>query len=718
MSTVSKKSGLTLVEVLVIAPIVILLIGIFIGVIVSITGDVISTRSSNSQSFSIQDALNRIEQDVKYSTEFLATNNITLTSPQGINDTTGLFHNSDATYGSMLILNMYGTTKNPADSSKSILYMNEPNSCASGKSDQNSPLMFNVVYFVKNNNLYRRVIARSDYASNCNPSTKAAGTSWQQPTCTAGYVAAFCKTQDELLVTNISSTDGFLTKYYPSASSSIITSATDSSKSDPDRQSSLNTANSVNITINTSIVAAGRESSQTGSIKAVKYSNVNLPAAFKNPDSFLRTWGGSTKTDYAYGLAQGLDGSFVTTGYYGSGTFGGVANNAIAVKYKPNGSMMWTRQWGGSSDVDIFYAVNKTNDGGYIATGRTNNFPSGNGGGDMIIVKYNSDGSIGWQKTWGSTVSTESAMEAIQTSDGGYAVVGFTASIESGKYDVVLLKYTSTGTLSWSRAWGTASGADDLCYSIVQTSDNGYVMTGRTNTGVSTRQGLLIKFDVNGNLVWNKTWGSTGSDNYLRKLILTSDGGFATIGYSNSFNGATSNDAVLIKYNSSGIATWSTYWGSSSANDQAWSLIQTTDGGYVISGQTLSYGNMGGYSDAFVAKFNDTGTLSWSKTFGSTGDDFGWEIIKTLDGGFAVTGKTDFGIGAGDMFLAKYKSDGTITNCSSPMCQSITASSASITGTQTTPSVTITSNPSGFVDSIPTPLYSNPQGSTFYLAQP
>lgn len=139
----------------------------------------------------------------------------------------------------MLILNMYGTTKNPADSSKSILYMNEPNSCASGKSDQNSPLMFNVVYFVKNNNLYRRVIARSDYASNCNPSTKAAGTSWQQPTCTAGYVAAFCKTQDELLVTNISSTDGFLTKYHPSASSSIITSATDSSKSDPDRQSGL-----------------------------------------------------------------------------------------------------------------------------------------------------------------------------------------------------------------------------------------------------------------------------------------------------------------------------------------------------------------------------------------------------------------------------------------------------------------------------------------------
>ena len=702
-------SGLTLVEVLVISPIIILLIGAFIAVIVTLTGDVISNRSSNAQSYTIQDALNRIEQDAKLSTDFLATNNIALTSPQGIDDATGVFHNADTTYGQMLILNMYATTKNPSDSSKNTLYTIEPNACSSGLASQNAPLMFNVVYFVKNGNLYRRVIATSDYATNsCNAATKTITLPWQQPTCSAGYAAAFCKTQDELLVTGIAATDGFLVNYLSSSSSSIITNANDAAKSDADRQTSLNDAATVKITINTGITAAGRSTSQSGTIRAAKYKKEALPAAFSIPDSFIKTWGGD-KSERGYDIAQTSDGNYAVAGYTWTNAVGGASDTDILViKYKPNGTILWTRQWGGASQ-EYAYAIGATSDNGYIVTGRTQSSAAG----DVITIKYNSDGSIAWQKSWGGA-ALDAGVGVIQTSDGGYAVAGYTASIGANGNDVLLLKYTSNGTLSWSRVWsGTAA---DSAINLMQTSDNGYVLTGQTATyGTTVPDALLIKYDASGNFLWNKTWGGAGNNEYFRDAVASSDGGIVAAGYSNSFNIGLL-DAVIVKFDSSGALVWATAWGGT-LDDIAGNIIRTPDNNYIISGYTSSFDNRG--IDTFIAKFTNTGTISWSKAFGDVGDDYGWGLINNTDGGFTYTGQTAYGTGLGDVYISKYKSDGSITNCNSPMCRTVNATSVSITtSTQTTPSATKTSDPVGPSDLIPSFSYPTPQGIPSVLAQP
>lgn len=269
--------GFSLVEMLVVAPIVILMIGIFVSAIVSMTGDVLSTRSANSLSYNIQDALDRIDADIKSSGGLLATNNVILSSPQGFNNDTTNFDNVDATNGTMLILNSYATTDNPLNSTQNLLYMaNQPNTCGSAQISQNPPVMLNIVYFVKNNTLWRRVLAPSNYTTvGCVGGS--VGAPWQQPSCTT-ISGIICKAQDQRLVDNISA-NGFSVSYYTNNSSTTPnTIASDNTKSDSIRQSTLQTSSTVNVTINATSTAAGRTATQTGTIREISPNN-NITAA-------------------------------------------------------------------------------------------------------------------------------------------------------------------------------------------------------------------------------------------------------------------------------------------------------------------------------------------------------------------------------------------------------------------------------------------------------
>lgn len=274
---VSKKSffsrGFTLIEMLVIVPVVILVIGIFISVIVSMTGDILAARGSNALSNNIQDALNRIEQDVNSSSGYLATNNITLTSPQGYDNDTASFDNV-GTNGTMLILNSYATTGNPLSSNQSTIYTPSPNPCNSTQINQNPPVMVNIIYFVKNGTLWRRVVAPYNYA------TIGCSVPWQQPSCTPGYATpSFCKTQDTRLVDNIQ-TNGFNVSYFINAGSvSANATASDSSQPDSTRQTALQAANTIGVTINATGTIAGRNVSQSGTLRAVSPNNTVQPIA-------------------------------------------------------------------------------------------------------------------------------------------------------------------------------------------------------------------------------------------------------------------------------------------------------------------------------------------------------------------------------------------------------------------------------------------------------
>lgn len=265
----ATNHGFTIIELIVIAPVVLLTIGAFITIIVSMTGDVLSSRQSSTIVYNIQDSLNRIEQDIKLSSSFLAVNNITpLTSPQGLNDDTTSYKNVGTSNGNVLILNTLATSGNPLQSTSSLIYAsNAPNACGSTQITQNKPQTVNTIYFVKSGTLWRRTIMQSNYLDN---PTSWCSMPWQQPSCTPGYVASFCKTQDVRLVSGLGET-GFSVQYYNGANSTVVNStASSTGATDADRGIALQSATTASVSLNVTQTVAGRDISQSGTIRATR----------------------------------------------------------------------------------------------------------------------------------------------------------------------------------------------------------------------------------------------------------------------------------------------------------------------------------------------------------------------------------------------------------------------------------------------------------------
>ena len=254
-----QNKGFTLVELLVVAPIVILVIGGFIGAIIAMTGNVLATRSANQLAYNIQDALDRIESDVRISGGFLPTNNFNISNNQGVNNSNTKFDSSNPA----LILNSYATTSNPAASTRNIIYQNSPNACSSPAVNQNNPLMFNTVYFVDNNNtLWRRVVAPSNFLANtfCDAMTHSNTSAWQKPSCSS-IAGLFCVSQDVRLVDGLTDTGFALSYYLPSNPGALSTTPP-------------SVANSgVVVTITAAGSAAGRKFTGSGTVRATSPNN-------------------------------------------------------------------------------------------------------------------------------------------------------------------------------------------------------------------------------------------------------------------------------------------------------------------------------------------------------------------------------------------------------------------------------------------------------------
>lgn len=251
-----QQRGFTLVEMLVVAPIVILAIGAFLSAIIAMTGEVLASRASNMLSYNVQDALNRIEQDVKLSSGFLATNTV-IGDNQGYNDDSTAFTNID---GTSLILSVVATNTNPVSADSSYVYLKDkPNACSNPQ--YNTPLIYNVVYFIKNDTLYRRTLMPLTYAdlgTVCTPP-------WQQPSCSPSFMdspagqagTTFCRTKDVQLVEGVTAAN-FNIQYYNGESTSSVNQPASSATTVADRTAALKAATTVGVSINAQQTASGR----------------------------------------------------------------------------------------------------------------------------------------------------------------------------------------------------------------------------------------------------------------------------------------------------------------------------------------------------------------------------------------------------------------------------------------------------------------------------
>ena len=250
-------------------------------------------------------------------------------------------------------------------------------------------------------------------------------------------------------------------------------------------------------------------------------------------------------------------------------------------------------------------------------------------------------------RTYGG-VGNEAVYSMIKTSDHGLAMAGYTNSFGAGQYDFWLIKTDVVGNVQWTKTYGGPN--DDYAYSVVQTSDNGFALAGGTKSlGAGDFDLLLVKTDALGNQQYNKTFGGIWED-WGYSITKTYDGGLILAGFTASF-GLGSGDLWLIKTDASGNLEWSQTYGDI-YYDAASAVIQTVDGGFAVVGSTYSYGNGG--SDAWLVKTDNLGNSQWRKTYGGTGEDFGYSLVQTVDNGFAIAGSTSsFGAGIYDFWLVR-----------------------------------------------------------------
>jgi hypothetical protein len=322
--------------------------------------------------------------------------------------------------------------------------------------------------------------------------------------------------------------------------------------------------------------------------------------------------------------------------------------SALCTSFGAAATTGWSQTYGGSGD-DEAYSLVQTRDGGYALAGLTNS--SGAGSYDFWLIKTNSSGDMMWNQTYGAAGDDE-ACSVVQSNDTGYAVAGITNSYGAGETDAWLVKTDSSRNMQWSQTCGGV--AQDGAYSVIQTSDGGYALAGFTDSyGAGSFDFWLVKTKSSGNMMWNQTYGGSGDDE--AECVIQTSNGYALAGYTNS-TGAGSDDFWLVNTDSSGTSQWSQTYGGA-YDEIANALVQTSDGGYALGGLTGSYG--AGDIDYWLVKTTSSGTTQWSQTCGGSDDDEAYSLIQTSDGGYALGGFTaSYGAGSYDAFLVKTDSSG------------------------------------------------------------
>lgn len=306
---------------------------------------------------------------------------------------------------------------------------------------------------------------------------------------------------------------------------------------------------------------------------------------------------------------------------------------------------MWTRTYGGYGN-DIGYAICSCLDGGYLVAGYTSSY--GNGPQSAYFVRINEIGDTLWTRAYGGS-SWDGAHYAYATTDTGYLIAGYTESFGSGGKDMYLLKLNQHGDTIWTKTYG--SYLQDCAYVLCAAHDGGYLVSGyRDGPSGWTKGDLwLLKIDEYGDTLWTRVYGGTGDD-YGISLRHTLDGNYIISGV-NSHQSAGGKDAWLLKINTVGDTIWSRVYGGS-LEDVGYGVNVTSDSGYIMTGYINGTGAWTA-GDLWLIKTDAYGDSLWTKVYGSTGEDFGFEVYETPDHGFIIAGETGFGAGQVDVWLVR-----------------------------------------------------------------
>lgn len=379
----------------------------------------------------------------------------------------------------------------------------------------------------------------------------------------------------------------------------------------------------------------------------------------KEETTELYSLGGSAGDHYE-GVAATLDGGYIAVGYSASTDIDGITNNggndAIVVKYDKNGVIEWKKNFGGTTN-DRLYKVTQDNNGDYIMVGHFESAIDGivnKGEDDAIILKLDKNGNLLWIKNYGGMYD-DAFLGVTLTADGGYIATGriYAKDVEGViNYtggDAVIVKYDTDGKLVWQRTYG---GKKYEIFNEVTTTENDeYVAVGYSGstdiegiTNKGNNDAIIVKFDKDANVIWQKNYGGSKGD-FFYKALTTLDGGFIVIGYSDSTIDENTNkghnDAIIVKYDKDGNVEWHKNYGGSGA-DYFETVAELTDGSYIAVGHSASTDventtNKGGV-DYILVKYNTNGEILYQSKSGGNNDDHFKSVTSMPDGGYVAVG--------------------------------------------------------------------------------
>ncbi len=353
----------------------------------------------------------------------------------------------------------------------------------------------------------------------------------------------------------------------------------------------------------------------------------------------------------------------------------------------------WQKLYGGSLGENC-YAMKATMDGGYILAGQTFSNDGDVSGHhthpvmsttDVWLVKTDTQGVIEWQRCYGGT-DDETAYDVIECTGGGYAIAGKSrlvdgdvTSTHNNSSEFWIIRTAADGDIVWQKSMG--GFGSETAYSISQTNDGGFVAAGYTNAGgedadegIGSADIWVVKLSEAGGIEWQNVYGGTNWDQ-AACIRQTSDGGYIVAGKTESddVDVAANNgnfDCWILKLSASGAIEWEDTYGGTS-EDEANSVIQVSDGGYVIAGYTESsdgdVSSTHGWKDAWIIKIDGQGTVEWEKTYGGTLDDIFVNLVEDANGNLLAVGLTDSSdgdvtqqYGNGDAWLVKINATGDV----------------------------------------------------------
>ncbi|MEH6513676.1 hypothetical protein [Maribacter arcticus] len=421
----------------------------------------------------------------------------------------------------------------------------------------------------------------------------------------------------------------------------------------------------------------------------------SLNTEFKGELDFIKNFGGSGN-ESAQAIIKTTDGGFAILGYTGS-TNGDIStkaeeeNDYWLLKFDENSNLQWNKTYGGSKD-DIGQSLAQTSDRGFILTGYSmssdGDASNNEGFHDNWILKLDAQGNLEWESSYGFS-GHDHSYDILEASQGGYFFTGF-LDITSARADGNTKKSNSLTSHGVGEFWGTKIDEEgtvqwrgyfggtnnDRAHGVVQTNDGGFVMAGFTESDdfdISNTNGSydfwVVKVDSFGNLIWEKSFGGEGIE-VSYDIAKTPDNGFVVVGNTFSTNGDIllnhgESDMWMIKLDEEGNLIWEQTYGGSQF-DLAQAVVQSKDGGFLITGNTKSDDKdsslNNGENDIWLVKTNAFGDLVWEKSFGGSGLDFGFDLLENADGSILIVGEsssTDFGSisskGNVDLILLKIK---------------------------------------------------------------